>query len=74
MKCHSDGTELLQVILSQVELLTGTDDFYRLYGFTLQHYLSNRGSSRKFDENLLLEEPLTCRTSLLQGWQAADGW
>ena len=43
MKCHTDGTELLQVLLSQVELLTSTDDFYRLYGFTLQDYLSNRG-------------------------------
>ena len=39
--------------------------------FTLHHRPRNKDNP---GQNLLLEEPPTCRKSLLQGWQAADGW
>ena len=35
-------SELLQILLDQVELITNKDAFYKLYGFTLEEYLSNR--------------------------------
>ena len=38
---------------------------------TLHHRSRNKDN---LGENLLPEEPLLCRTSLLQGWQATDGW
>ena len=38
----SDDTELLEILLSQVELITNEDTFHDLYGFSLEEYLSNR--------------------------------
>ena len=40
--CHCDDTELLEALLIQVELISSKDEFYEMYGFTLEDYLSNR--------------------------------
>ena len=37
-----DDTELVELLLNQVELVTNEETFYELHGFTLEDYLSNR--------------------------------